>query len=316
MFTSRRTAMLLPALALAALAVPSSAFGQATRTWVSGVGDDVNPCSRTAPCKTFAGAISKTAAKGEINVIDPGGFGAVTITKSITIKAEGNTAGVLTNAGNAININAGVNDKVKLVGLDINGLGTALNGIRITGAKHVVIRNNDIYEFARNAISVEPSTANTKVTVMDNNIHDNAGVGIMNAPPTAGSGARVTARRNDIQDNGCGIATTEFGVDPAFNYAVNCGTASSASGVVAKAVFQAFRNGINDNVGAGVLSRGNSAGQQAVLRIGANEITGNGVGLQPVDGGAILSFSNNLVDGNSATNPPSGTVGPTKRAAK
>src|SRR4029434_3668867 len=67
------------------LALSQAVFGQATRTWVSGVGDDVTPCSRTAPCKTFAGAISKTAAGGEINAIDPGGFGAVTITKSITL---------------------------------------------------------------------------------------------------------------------------------------------------------------------------------------------------------------------------------------
>jgi hypothetical protein len=65
--------------------VPNAAQAQATRTWVSGVGDDVNPCSRTAPCKTFAGAISKTATGGEISVLDPGGFGAVTITKAITI---------------------------------------------------------------------------------------------------------------------------------------------------------------------------------------------------------------------------------------
>ena len=61
------------------VAIPSSAFGQATRTWVSGVGDDVNPCSRTAPCKTWAGAISKTAAGGIIDALDPGGFGTVTI---------------------------------------------------------------------------------------------------------------------------------------------------------------------------------------------------------------------------------------------
>jgi hypothetical protein len=72
----------IPAMIMATLfSVPANA--QATRTWVSGVGDDANPCSRTAPCKTFAGAISKTAAGGEINVLDPGGFGAVTITKSI-----------------------------------------------------------------------------------------------------------------------------------------------------------------------------------------------------------------------------------------
>ena len=69
---------------LAALTLTSLAHAQATRTWVSGLGDDVNPCSRTAPCKTFAGAISKTAIQGEINCLDPGGFGAVTITKAMT----------------------------------------------------------------------------------------------------------------------------------------------------------------------------------------------------------------------------------------
>src|SRR3954465_12567671 len=85
--------------------LPSAAFGQATRTWVSGVGDDANPCSRTAPCKTFAGAISKTAAKREINVLDPGGFGGVTINKSITINGGGFPAGVLVSGTNAIIIN-------------------------------------------------------------------------------------------------------------------------------------------------------------------------------------------------------------------
>src|SRR5690349_19227494 len=67
----------------------------ASRTWVSGVGDDVNPCSRTAPCKTFAGAISKTDVNGEINCLDPGGFGAVTITKSITIDCHEIFASIL-----------------------------------------------------------------------------------------------------------------------------------------------------------------------------------------------------------------------------
>ncbi len=85
-----------------------SANAQATRTWVSGVGDDANPCSRTAPCKTFAGAISKTAPAGEINVLDPGGFGAVTITKSITIRSDHIEAGVLVSGTNGIIISAGV----------------------------------------------------------------------------------------------------------------------------------------------------------------------------------------------------------------
>src|ERR1700682_4953716 len=107
---------LIGAIALALLAVPANA--QATRTWVSGVGDDANPCSRTAPCKTFAGAISKTQAGGEINVLDPGGFGGVTITKSITISSEGFEAGVLVSGTNAIIVNAGANDVIILRGLD------------------------------------------------------------------------------------------------------------------------------------------------------------------------------------------------------
>src|SRR3984893_920521 len=105
------------------------AQAQATRTWVSGVGDDVNPCSRTAPCKTFAGAISKTAPAGEINCLDPGGFGAVTITKSMTISCEAGTAGGLGSGTNAIVFAGGANDYLFLKGLDIEGFGTGLSGI-------------------------------------------------------------------------------------------------------------------------------------------------------------------------------------------
>src|SRR2546427_4341378 len=97
----RRLATLVPAFVLIAVVLPASAFGQASRTWVSGVGDDANPCSRTAPCKTFAGAISKTAVGGEINALDPGGFGIVTITKSITIKGRGVLASILVSWTNA-----------------------------------------------------------------------------------------------------------------------------------------------------------------------------------------------------------------------
>src|SRR3954462_11648712 len=134
---------LAPALALIALALvlPATASAQATRTWVSGVGDDVNPCSRTAPCKTFAGAISKTAAGGEINCLDPGGFGGVTITKAITIACEGVTAGVLVSGTNAIIVNAGPSDQVTLRGLDINGAGTGLNGIRFLAGKALIVDN-------------------------------------------------------------------------------------------------------------------------------------------------------------------------------
>lgn len=127
-----------------------SANAQATRTWVSGVGDDANPCSRTAPCKTFAGAISKTASNGEINVLDPGGFGAVTITKPISIIADGDIGGILSASTNGIIINISPVSfptpprRVFLEGLKIDGAGTGLNGIRILSADSVHISNTDI----------------------------------------------------------------------------------------------------------------------------------------------------------------------------
>src|ERR1041385_5346910 len=113
---------------LAAMLSVAPASAQATRTWVSGVGDDANPCSRTAPCKTFAGAISKTATAGEINVLDPGGFGGVTITKSITISSENFEAGVLVSGTNGIVVSLpNTTDRVLLEGLDFDGIGTGLD---------------------------------------------------------------------------------------------------------------------------------------------------------------------------------------------
>src|SRR6202140_1338846 len=119
----RRFALLTLAVGLLLPALASEpAHAQATRTWVSGVGDDANPCSRTAPCKTFAGAISKTAASGEITCLDPGGFGALTITKAITISCESGTAGVLVSGTNGFVVAAGAADTVILKGLDIDGI--------------------------------------------------------------------------------------------------------------------------------------------------------------------------------------------------
>src|SRR5499425_2642996 len=99
----------------------TAAFAQATRTWVSGVGDDANPCSRTAPCKTFAGAISKTAPGGEIDALDPGGFGAVTITKAMTIDGGGGmVASILSSGVNGVIVSAAATDVIVLRNLRIS----------------------------------------------------------------------------------------------------------------------------------------------------------------------------------------------------
>src|SRR5438445_11069532 len=130
---------------------PSAAYAQASRTWVSGVGDDANPCSRTAPCKTFAGAISKTAAGGEIDALDPGGFGAVTITKAITIDGGGGqVASVLVSGTNGIVVQANAQtDVVILRNLRINGNGPGLNGIRFLSGKDLNVENCFIFCFTQ-----------------------------------------------------------------------------------------------------------------------------------------------------------------------
>src|SRR5664279_4746406 len=119
--TMRKSILLFAALVMSVFVSSwvTPAHAQATRTWVSGVGDDVNPCSRTAPCKTFPGAISKTAAGGEINCLDSGGFGAVTITKSITLKCQGVVGSILVAGTNAIVINVAATDRVVIDGLEL-----------------------------------------------------------------------------------------------------------------------------------------------------------------------------------------------------
>src|SRR3954451_924845 len=132
------------ALALSICATPG--YAQATRTWVSGVGDDANPCSRTAPCKTFAGAISKTATAGEINCIDSGGFGAVTITKSMSIICDNVEAGIAATGTNGIIVN-GVGIVVYISGLDIEGFGTGINGINYIQGGTLNVRNTILRGF-------------------------------------------------------------------------------------------------------------------------------------------------------------------------
>src|SRR5438309_3177868 len=137
----------------------SAAHAQATRTWVSGVGDDANPCSRTAPCKTFAGAISKTAAGGEINALDPGGYGAVTITKAITIDGGGTFASILSSLVNGIVINAGASDVVNLRNLSIDGAGNGLDGIRFLAGQTLNVQNVVIFNITGDGIDASLTTA-------------------------------------------------------------------------------------------------------------------------------------------------------------
>ena len=198
----------------AGMTFASAASAQATRTWVSGVGDDANPCSRTAPCKTFAGAISKTATGGEINCLDPGGFGGLTIVKSISIVCDYTEGGVLSAGagvnGFVINLPAAT-DTVFLSGLDFNGAGNAQNGIRIVSGGIVHVQNSIIRNYrAANGLgfSIQPAgvltLTLTNVTVDDNGVAGAPGTGggMLIQPTGAGGRALVFVRNSRIQNNG------------------------------------------------------------------------------------------------------------------
>jgi hypothetical protein len=187
----KRLALIGSILVASAVTYVTPGAAQATRTWVSGVGDDANPCSRTAPCKTFAGAISKTANKGEISVLDPGGFGTVTITKSITINGEGTLAGVLSAGTNGINVNDSATAtpdtiEVNLRYLSINGAGTGLDGIKFISGKKLSIEHCLIQNVTGDGIEVTTSTPNTTggafLSVTDTRIEQTGAVGLNIAP--------------------------------------------------------------------------------------------------------------------------------------
>jgi hypothetical protein len=167
---------LVPLLASA----PASA--QATRTWVSGVGDDVNPCSRTAPCKTFAGAMSKTALGGEINCLDPGGFGGVTITKAMTLNCPYTLGSILVAGVPGITVNAGVNDRVSIRGIQLTGVNQTVTpgtiGIRILQAISVVIEDCVVTNFGTSGILDSRTAGSTKLFVRNSVISHNNGTGI------------------------------------------------------------------------------------------------------------------------------------------
>jgi hypothetical protein len=296
----------LIAIALALVAIGGTANAQATRTWVSGVGDDANPCSRTAPCKTFQGAISKTAAGGEIDVLDAGGFGGLTITKSIRIDGTPFTAGVLVTNTDGITINAGVNDVVVLRGLTVNGtqastLGQGTTkGIKFLVGRSLVIENCEIYGFGLRAISIEPTAASSVATVMiaDSVVHANSWNGIV-AQPAGGAQVSMTLDRVRISHNGqngvLGFAGTLITArNSVISY--NLGSGVKVDGTNGGTTLDLDGVMINDNQkGITVITPA-----QATARINDTTIVKNVVGLD----GNVYSFGNNRIQGNTSGNGP------------
>ena len=304
-----RSALLALAAGLfAAIGFAAPASAQATRTWVSGVGDDVNPCSRTAPCKTFAGAISKTAAGGEINCLDPGGFGAVTITKSITIDCTGTIGSILNSAVNGIIVNDSATAspgsiEVILRGLSIDGAGftPGLNGVRFISGASLTMRDMFIQnQRGQNGIAIVPSN---NMRFQAENVHvTNGNVGIHIQPTGANGQARAVLRNVRVDNNSShglnidmngatgGGATSVVAEHSSFSR--NGGTGVrvvTGAGTIPAFVMLTDSVSVN-NIGTGLTTNGTGS----TMRVAFTTITGNqGGGVNPTSGGQIQSYGNN-----------------------
>jgi hypothetical protein len=301
----------LVALALVGVSVclpGAPAQAQASRTWVSGVGDDANPCSRTAPCKTWAGAISKTANGGEIDALDPGGFGAVTITKSITLDGGGGqVASILVAATNGINISATGTDviiikNIRFQGLLGNGSNPANAGqtaIKINTANMVVIENNEIYGFAVNGIQ-DARTTGGRLFVKNNTIFNCANAGIV---INGGAGAaRIDAALdgNAISFAGTGIAAANSPHVTVKRTTVSNATANALD-VETGATVVNFDDGIISNSGTGIFTTGGPS-----LFLSNTDLVNNTTGAN----GAWNSYLNNRISGNGSPGTGPTTASP------
>jgi len=301
---------------MACLATPASA--QAVRTWVSGVGDDVNPCSRTAPCKTFAGAISKTAPGGEINCIDPGGFGAVTITKAMTISCEDVEAGISNAGTTGVIVNAAATDVVVLRGLDIDSATATpgINGVRFLAgaALHIeecVIRDNSSAAPNGNGIFFAPAAA-SELYVVNSYITGNGGAGVRVQPSGTGT-AKVIIDGSSIQNNLTGVTadgTSNVGGGSNITVANSNVSGNNNAGVsMLNPVGGPTLKIMVDSsavVNNGALGGLRVDGANATLRVGNSTLTGNALATAIANGGVISSYGTNKIDGNGndGPNPP------------
>jgi hypothetical protein len=292
------------------------AQAQATRTWISGVGDDANPCSRTAPCKTFPGAISKTAAGGEIDCLDPGGFGAVTITKAITLdcaSGEGGQVGSILVAGtNAIVINATpTGASVTIRNISINGDGSGLNGIRyISGSGALHVENAEIFGFVQKGIDFE-NTAAANLFVRNSVISDNndpTNGGAIFVKPQGAVAANVSVYHSALDRNLFGVRVEDGGKATVEDTVAH---ANNGNGFLAVSASSAAEINLIHSVASNTASNGvGTSGANARINMYYSAVTDNGTGINTSSGGVIATTSpaTNLNFGNTAPGAFNGTV--------
>ena len=287
-------------LALILCLMAGSAYAQATRTWVSGVGDDVNPCSRTAPCKTFAGAISKTAVGGEIDALDSAGYGAVTITKSITIAGTGFLASCLHTGVNGVVINITANDAghntVILRDISFNGANTGLTSIKLLSSvpTSVHVERCDIQ---RATTGIEVATAaggnGSQMFVKDTDIRLMTTDGIR-INPAAGTTTTLTLHHVNSQENFAAGLRCQTGANATVDNSTFSGNTTGVQIDSNTSHVHLVRSVMSNNNGAGL-----SNGGTAITFIDGTSIFKNGTGILNNTGGVVNGFFNNAIADNT-----------------
>jgi hypothetical protein len=304
--SSLATATAVLAFGLAAL--PASALS--TRTFVSATGADSGACTRAAPCRMLSYAHTQTSPGGEIDILDTAGYGALTITKSISIVNPGGVeAGILASAGgNAITIAAGTNDVISLRGLTLEGAGSGAVGIKLTSGGHVTILDSVVRGFTSEGINISPSSLSTTFHIANTLVSHNSVYGIKIAPSGTGTvdGSMdhiATNRNGDTGIHVSGALTTGVLMNVSITNSVISGNGSvgvKCDSAASHATTQVIV--INSSVthnGIGVITTG-PANVPAAMWVGSSSVSFNGTGFNNVTGSTerLLSYGNNVVAGN------------------
>jgi hypothetical protein len=267
------------------VSISSAASAQATRTWVSGVGDDGNSCSRTAPCKTWSGANAKTAAGGEIDAMDSGAFGSLTINKSLTLDGGGNFASTLASNTTGFVLNGAASDQVTIRNMSIDGAGGTKGtiGIRVVSTGSVDIQSVYISNFSQRAVSIENSAA-AQVQIRGCFFYNNAQTAVVVSPLVAAN-VQVSIDKTTISKNGVG--------------------AGSAGGIfVTNGGRVVVRDShIDHNTAPGV-----EAGSNGEALIDSSDISFNSDGVKTSGGTTSVSRCTLNYNSGQATNNTSGTI--------
>jgi hypothetical protein len=283
----------------------SQAQAQASRTWGSGTGDDANPCSRTAPCKTWPGAVSKTADCGEIDALDPGGFGNVTLTKGLKLDGGGGEAGQVASilapsstTGVVVNNTSVACPMDVLRNLDINGIGSGSIGVSVVAGGTLALENVDIENFVNQCVKLQPATA-VGFTAYNTNFERCGGGGLV-ASTTTGTERAVVSFSHFSKSTGA--ASVGVGVNAGTNSKVallNCNIELNVGGGIlvggTNSFIQLQHNMIANNQSFGI--KANTGG--AVTMADNSVVFNNGTGLDTSGGGQIITWQDNYVAGNN-----------------